>query len=1263
MDNQYEFYKLTPTDDVEMGIYDRAMEYVFANEDIRNIAISGVYGAGKSSMFESYKKEYPQKKFIHISLAHFTSTVAKEDDNKEEESDEKREIALEGKIINQLVHQIDPQKVPLTNFRIKKDIDRKQVLKVSLLITAFIAITCFLRFKNTWENMINGFSSNILQNMFRFTMTNEMEFVMGTVALIILGIAIYEGVKLQKSVKLFKKLTFQGNEIEIFEESKDSYFDKYLNEVLYIFKQTGVDGIIFEDIDRYNTNVIFEKLREINFLLNSKDKTKEKAKDEKESKQVIRFFYLLRDDVFESKDRTKFFDFILPIVPVVDASNAYDKFIDYFKKANLLELFDMELVKRLSLYVDDMRVLKNICNEFIVYHEKLNTSFSEQGNSRLLAMIVYKNLFPKDFSDLQVGRGYVYTLFAEKKEFVCDKVKQLRKEVSDLQEESEQIKSEMLDDLDELNAIYFAIDGRISVDGKEETAFETRKKFVKAILQSENVAQYYNYGRWEKISIDKQRNTMEQNSEYAERKRSIEKKRKGKISTNSLRIAQLERQIGELEYVYLKDIITRENETIIFKTNYKNTLDEIEMFAEVKRSPYFGLIKVLIREGYLDETYPDYMTYFYENSITANDKTFIRSVTDRRKQSFEYPLNNAALVIERMRVIDFKEEEVLNFALLKELLSDTVKYEQQLQNFWQIICDVRPVEFVLRFLERNTFREKFVKEFNAYWHGANKWILLEDRFSLQQKRRYVADTLCVCDDEIIDENNYENEISNFIECDADFISVPDVDINIMESRLKSLNIRFKDINLETANIELLQFIYEHNMYHINTAMIQKMLQFRYNIQPREDVLERSLSIILSKTDEPLCIYVKENIDLYLFIILAEIRETDDTEEVALYVLNNDGIAEENLRAYIVSMKRELPHLTEVKDVEWWGELLKQDKVQKTVVNLCDYYFLSGNGLDDNLVKFVNGFERRPIIETDDWDEKYGESAAQKLFEDIIRENELVNDKYESIVDSLEMMCIALPQDAIAPDKLQILIDKNILEMNADTLAVVRKHYPEECMSFILKNIEAYVGIMNKTMFSSEELKCLLGEEIDDELKIRLLEFETKPVSIQNKRYSARVEDYIVEHLYCVEDFSYLLQWYPFNRDKMRECILNLAIREIQSAVELPCLVHAKLFEHLMRSSQLEDEDKVSFLIQQIKAGIAKGAVKSAFEQLELTEYKEILEGQSGKVFATEISEQILEALLKRKWIGDYTEDTNDAELFHVYGKAARKKKEEALNGA
>ncbi|MBD5160793.1 MAG: hypothetical protein HDT14_01985 [Oscillibacter sp.] len=30
----------------------------------------------------------------------------------------------------------------------------------------------------------------------------------------------------------------------------------------------------------------------------------------------LRFFYLLRDDIFDTKDRTKFFDYIVPVVPV-----------------------------------------------------------------------------------------------------------------------------------------------------------------------------------------------------------------------------------------------------------------------------------------------------------------------------------------------------------------------------------------------------------------------------------------------------------------------------------------------------------------------------------------------------------------------------------------------------------------------------------------------------------------------------------------------------------------------------------------------------------------------------------------------------------------------------------------------------------------------------------------------------------------------------------------------------------------------------------
>ena len=50
------FEKLTPKTDANLEVYKDAFGFVFSNNDIKNIAISGAYGAGKSSILESYKR-------------------------------------------------------------------------------------------------------------------------------------------------------------------------------------------------------------------------------------------------------------------------------------------------------------------------------------------------------------------------------------------------------------------------------------------------------------------------------------------------------------------------------------------------------------------------------------------------------------------------------------------------------------------------------------------------------------------------------------------------------------------------------------------------------------------------------------------------------------------------------------------------------------------------------------------------------------------------------------------------------------------------------------------------------------------------------------------------------------------------------------------------------------------------------------------------------------------------------------------------------
>lgn len=450
------FEKLTPLDDHDIGIYKSAIDFAFEHSDIRNIAISGAYGAGKSSVLASYEKAYPGRKFIHISLAHFQNldeadgiTGHNADANAMLKSDASgspkiiRESLLEGKILNQLIHQIPADKIPQTNFRVKKSISKREPIEHTFLIALFIVALFRILFFDQWSSMVCSLPE-VLRASLVFSTTPTAEFVSGVLCVSIAAYFLYRVVYIQENKNIFRKLSIQGNEIEIFEDSEDSFFDKYLNEVLYLFENADADVIVFEDMDRFDASEIFERLREINTLANI-----QRIKD---GKQPLRFFYLLRDDIFISKDRTKFFDLIIPIVPVVDSSNSYDQFIEHLKKNNLFDKFDENFLQGLSLYVDDMRLLKNICNEFLVYYGRLD--LTELDHNKMLAIITYKNLFPRDFGDLQLNRGFVYALFENKDKFISDEIAGLRTEIEALKGRLKSASREVATSEQELDVIF-----------------------------------------------------------------------------------------------------------------------------------------------------------------------------------------------------------------------------------------------------------------------------------------------------------------------------------------------------------------------------------------------------------------------------------------------------------------------------------------------------------------------------------------------------------------------------------------------------------------------------------------------------------------------------------------------------------------------------------------------------------------------------------------------------------------------------------------
>lgn len=355
-----------------------------------------------------------------------------------------KDSILEGKILNQLIHQIPAERIPQTNFRVKKSTGKHTIWGYTAAIALFLLTLLHILFFDNWSSFIATLPAGKIQQFLSLTVAPSALLISGVACFVMFLFFCFQILLTQKNKNIFKKFNFQGNEIEIFEESDDSFFDKYLNEVLYLFENVDADVIVFEDMDRFDASRIFERLREINTLSNLQRK--------KDKKSVLRFFYLLRDDIFVSKDRTKFFDCIIPVVPVVDSSNSYDQFIAHLKKNDLFSKFSEGFLQGISLYVDDMRLLKNICNEFLIYYNRLNTT--ELDYNKMFALITYKNLFPRDFSDLQLNKGFVYALFDNKGSFILETCSALQSKICALKQRISDANTEFLTSQSELDTIF-----------------------------------------------------------------------------------------------------------------------------------------------------------------------------------------------------------------------------------------------------------------------------------------------------------------------------------------------------------------------------------------------------------------------------------------------------------------------------------------------------------------------------------------------------------------------------------------------------------------------------------------------------------------------------------------------------------------------------------------------------------------------------------------------------------------------------------------
>lgn len=108
-------------------------------------------------------------------------------------------------------------------------------------------------------------------------------------------------------------LTLKGGKLEATHHG--SVLHKNVDEIIYCFERSDIRLVVIEDLDRFDTQDIFFRLREINFTIRQSPQVR----------RPVHFIYAIRDELFTVTDKTKFFDLIIPIIPVVNSENSREK--------------------------------------------------------------------------------------------------------------------------------------------------------------------------------------------------------------------------------------------------------------------------------------------------------------------------------------------------------------------------------------------------------------------------------------------------------------------------------------------------------------------------------------------------------------------------------------------------------------------------------------------------------------------------------------------------------------------------------------------------------------------------------------------------------------------------------------------------------------------------------------------------------------------------------------------------------------------------
>lgn len=1051
-----------------------ALDIYLSRMEIKEIAITAPYAAGKSSFIKSYFKSRYFYRVKYISLATFLDQIR--DKSKPLAGDDHNAGSLEAgqtsmpEIEASLLEQITEKSI-----RLPQKTPAWLVTGGAILVSLVGVFLHSHRFE--LEDQLMAYQ------LWRYPDCIAHFFASLAIGFIVLGIR--DLVKVAQRYTLRKVSVFKvGVELDM-PESK-SVLGRNISSILHSFCINKVDVVVVEDLDRFKCEEIFLKLKEVNKHIN----------DCESVGRPVRFIYAIGDDVFNRYNRTKFFDAVIPIIPATTMHKSAARLKELVKTycggenecENLKEVIDS-----VALYIVDMRLLANIVADYKITLEALESThgiFDAKERRCIFGFVVYRNYYPEDYDLLQSKRGMLYflTSYANLKRFRLAALYSVEEKKAQLMDDIKDLRTNNVKGLRELNWVYFIravhFEGW-SIDEVEiRSSTSLHKYLVTADEQFPNNpvgVNRFQYGS-RNLKVFK-----EDGNSYLSYLRQSGILKKG-VRALEKELSELSSEIARIERLSLRDLILEFPDAIEgeLKLDANPSSDQVESKDSQHIDP---LLKVLISQGYLDEHYMDYAYHRHsDDDLGENEFLFLKAVKEYKAFEIDIPLRNISVVQSKMDYGDFRSPAVINFNFIQYLLAKGDRYVLScvLISLKRNTSDPVRVAFdVWRNLEdqKNIVAQWIVQG----WEDICSEVVSLDEVDDFQKLHFLISLISSGE-----QSNGRASILNQANILGAFLSqcsyvLPSHlmskvgDVHVIFSIFEDMDVRFVDLSCcPQGDDEYLELCVEYNVYALNEANVKTIAKHLGVVNSYEEAPD---CYEIFKTENNFSSRLKENLGVVAQLIIDDVLVVSAESDV-VEILSSSKVEAELKHSFIQDVFFEISNLEALGNIDD-TTLILLDNFKRVEPNWNNLNFIASRWSGEDCLNILN-------------------RNYSKLAEELIL---LGDDKCDEVRDWLPFFDVHLSLDAfqafttvlgvsfdevqgLTEDKVNFLIENEMVPVSEIILANLDTQYSGLAAKYVERNLNALLdmGVFDQLEISVELLLAVNElKAVDDNDKKKLFD--------------------------------------------------------------------------------------------------------------------------------------------------------------------------------